>query len=45
MGNYDLKGSYTKKINNCFVKSTFFSLRKGPPPRLYNYIDPVINKV
>ena len=32
-------------INNCFVKSILFSLRKGPLPQPYNYIDPVINKV
>ena len=34
-----------KAINSCFVKSTLFSLREGPLPRPYNYIDPIINKV
>ena len=34
-----------KAIDNCFVKSTLFGLREGPPPRPCNYIDPVINEV
>ena len=31
--------------NNCFIKSTLFGLREGPPPHSYNYIDPVVNEV
>ena len=34
-----------KVINSCFVKSTLFSLREGPPPCPCNYIDPIVNKV
>ena len=35
----------SQTIDNCFVKSTLFGSREGPPPRPCNYIDPVINKV
>ena len=35
----------SQTIDNCFVKSTLFGSREGPPPRPCNYIDPVINEV
>ena len=42
-----LKKFILKAINNCFIKSAFlvFNLKRGLPPRPYNYINLVVNKV